>query len=122
MNLSQHDGAVPLLKLNKKTVSKPKVNKSDKKPELPKVSEEEFFDKLADRLADKLADKIQGNISSKRIDKHEEDLVQIDDTLVAVGVDITDIESKVLKVKEEVKENDLGKSRDKLSRIKRKRR
>jgi len=79
-----------------------------------------------DSLVDRIANKLKGLISSEEIkgtgkqnlDTSDDTLVQIDETLIDMGVDITNLESsEQIEVKEEEKVDDLQESKRKLSRL-----
>jgi hypothetical protein len=79
------------------------------------------IDKLADKIVDKLKDIPTTLISDevKNIDKDPSSLVQIDETLIDTGTDISNLQGDDLTTKEEEKVDDLKKAKEKLSKLKR---
>jgi len=124
------DGTISLrknLRLSKKRFP-PRRKESSSLPPQPPLTDKDI-NSLANKVADKLKDAIRdglipseevgkaGTITTKDVDKEQYTLVQIDETLVDTGVDITGLEGKDISVQEEEKVDDLSRSRKKLSEL-----
>jgi len=111
------DGTITSFK-KKNLIRRPVMKKQSKSSPLT--------NKDLDSLVDRIANKLKGLISSEEIkvtgkqnlDTSDDTLVQIDETLIDMGVDITNLESsEQIEVKEEEKVDDLQESKRKLSRL-----
>ena len=85
-------------------------------PTIPSLSDEDI-DKLANRIAGKVS--TFSSTLSEIVDNTTLNLVQIDETLIDTGIDISKIQSDDLVVQEEEKVDDIKKAKEKLSKLKR---
>lgn len=118
------DGAA--IEINKPA---PKKKESLEKQPFPQQSKPQIIypsinlDELADKIVDKLGSNqsISSSAAAKNIDKDTSSLIQIDESVIDLGTDISDLEGDNLNTKEEEKIDDLGEAKAKLSELLRKR-
>jgi hypothetical protein len=79
------------------------------------------LDELADKIVGRLKDSPVAGTGGKNVDKDTSSLIQIDETIIDTGTDISNLQGNSLKTKEEEKVDDLKEAKERLSGLLRKR-
>lgn len=123
--LFRGDGAIPLPLQKIKGLGGRIVSPPPAAPE--RKGHDLFDDAFIDELSDKIASKIKVEAvvpERKRVDltaQDEVECVSIDDSLIDPGSDISDLKSEGIEAREEVKQDDIKKAKEGLSKLKSKR-